>query len=83
MAGVPNLWYTYHWWYVERLQVVRRKFLFYQKSKIDFDGKGKNKQAGVFEEVIDTIMLKITIFTHTSFFENSSSKVPSGMQNCF
>jgi hypothetical protein len=28
-------------------------------------------------------MLKITIFTHTSFFENSSSKVPSGMQNCF
>jgi hypothetical protein len=58
MAGVPNLWYTYHWWYVERLQVVRRKFLFYQKSKIDFDGKGKNKQAGVFEEVIDTIMLK-------------------------
>jgi hypothetical protein len=27
--------------------------------------KQKNKQTGVFEEVIDTIMLKITIFTHT------------------
>jgi hypothetical protein len=24
-AGVPNLWYAYHWWYAERFQVVRRK----------------------------------------------------------
>jgi hypothetical protein len=45
--------------------------------------KQKNKQTCVFEEVIDTFMLKITIFTHTSFFENSSSKLLSGAQNCF
>ncbi len=39
--------------------------------------KQKNKQISVFEEVIDTIMLKITIHTQTSFFENSSSKLLS------
>jgi hypothetical protein len=48
--------------------------------------KQNNKQAGVFEEVIDTFMLKITVstvFPHTSFIENSSSKLLSGTQNSF
>ncbi len=66
-AGVPNLWYAYHRWYAERLQVVRRKFLFHQKSKVDINWKEKNKKnkhAGMFEEVIDTSKLKITVSKH-------------------
>ena len=25
-AGVPNLWYAYHWWYAEAFLVVREIF---------------------------------------------------------
>ena len=47
--------------------MVRRKFLFHQKSKVDINWKEKNKKnkhAGMFEEVIDTSKLKITVSKH-------------------
>jgi hypothetical protein len=47
--------------------VVRRKILFHQKSKVDVNGKRinkKNKQVGVFGEVIDTVMVK-KLYSHT------------------